>query len=142
MEARWGEALKCDAVQVAHHGHTGLSARCYGLLGADTAIFPVTRIMFEQDLPRHEANRAILSLASRYFITGDGTVRVPLPYNRETVTQLPDETLEDFAKIRRLWKYEYSDEYMAYIYGQFLAHGGDPEKLPLPTSPTGWIEPK
>ena len=142
LEARWGETLRCDAAQIAHHGHTGLSARCYELLGADTVIFPVTRIMFEGDLPRHAANRKAIELASRYFITGDGTVCVPLPYQRDSVCKLPDETLEDFAKIERLWKYRYTDEYKAYIYHKFLENGGDPAKLTLPTSPGGWIEPK
>ncbi len=142
MEDRWGETLRCDVVQVAHHGHTGLSARCYGLLRADTAIFPVTRIMFERELPRLEADRKAVEIASQTFITGDGTVCVPLPYRRESVTKLPDETLEDFAKIKRLWKYEYSEEYQAYIYETFLKNGGDPKKLLLPTGPQGWIEPK
>lgn len=142
MEARWGETLKCDVVQIAHHGHTGLSARCYELLGADTAIFPVTRIMFEQELPRKEANRRAIEIASQHYITGDGAVCVPLPYKRETVTKLPDETLEDFAKIKRLWKYDYTDAYKAYIYETFLQNGGDPAKLQLPTRPEGWIEPK
>ena len=142
LEARYGETLRCDVAQIAHHGHTGLSAQCYRLLHADTAIFPVTRIMFEQDLPRHEANRTAVALSSQYFITGDGTVCVPLPYKKETVYKLPDETVEDFAKIRRLWKYEYTPEYQDYIYRTFLENGGDEISLLLPTSPGGWIEPK
>ena len=87
-------------------------------------------------------NNLAIELASRYFITGDGTVCVPLPYQRDSVCKLPDETLEDFAKIERLWKYRYTDEYKAYIYHKFLENGGDPAKLTLPTSPGGWIEPK
>ncbi len=142
LEARWGETLRCDVAQIAHHGHTGLSSRCYELLHADTVIFPVTRIMFEGDLPRHEANRTAVGLASQYYITGDGTVCVPLPYRREEVTALPDETVEDFAKIERLWKYTYPEEYKTYIWETFLRHGGDPKKLVLPTSSGGWIEPK
>ncbi len=142
MEIRWGGTLQCDVVQIAHHGHTGLSPLCYELIGADTAIFPVTCIMFEQELPKKEANRRAIGLASQYYITGDGTVCVPLPYRKETVTQLPDETLEDFAKIERLWKYVYPQEYKEYIYDQFLAHGGDPARLQLPATPEGWIEPK
>lgn len=142
IEARWGRTLRCDVAQIAHHGHTGLSEKCYELLQADTVIFPVTRIMFEGDLPRHAANRKAITLASQYYITGDGTVCVPLPYQRDSVTKLPDETLEDFAKIKRLWKYSYTEEYKAYIYRTFLKNGGDPKKLLLPTSPEGWIEPK
>ena len=142
LELRWGETLKSDVVQISHHGHTGLSARCYKLINADTAIFPVTRIMFEQELPKKEANRRAIELASQYFITGDGTVCVPLPYRKETVWKLPDETLEDFAKIKCLWKYDYPQEYKDYIYAKFLENGGNPARLQLPTAPGGWIEPK
>ena len=142
LEKRFGESLKCDVVQVAHHGHTGLSADCYTLLSGDTAIFPVTRIMFEQDIKLHEADRRAVELAGRYFITGDGTVCVPLPYERDKVYALPDETVEDFEKIKRVWRYAYTDEYMDYIYGKFIENGGDPDKLLLPSSPHGWIEPK
>ncbi len=67
---------------------------------------------------------------------------VPLPYRREAVSQLPDETTEDFAKIRRLWKYDYPEEYKAYIHETFLKNGGDPGKLLLPAVPGGYIEPK
>ena len=142
LEASWGTTLKCDVAQIAHHGHTGLSPRCYELLGADTVIFPVTRIMFEQELPKKEANRRAIEIASQYYITGDGTVCVPLPYRADAVYKLPDETLEDFAKIRRLWKYDYTEDYKAYIYDTFLKNGGDPARLQIPTAPGGWIEPK
>ncbi len=142
LESRFKNDLKCDVVQVSHHGHTGLSERCYELLSADLAVFPVTRIMFEQDLPRHAANRKLIDIADRYFITGDGTVCIPLPYDRSTVTKLPGETFEDFEKIKRLWKYDYSSDYKAYIYKTFIENGGDPKKLLLPTCPEGWIEPK
>lgn len=142
LENRFGEALKCDVVQIAHHGHTGLSEHCYGLLAADTAIFPVTRVMFEQDIKRHAADRKAVELASRYYITSDGTVCVPLPYDKDAVYALPDETTEDFEKIKRLWRYVYPEEYKKYIYDKFLENGGVPEDLLIPSSPAGWIEPK
>lgn len=142
LEARYKNALKCDVVQVAHHGHTGLSKELYELLGADTAVYPVTRIFYEEDLTKREANRRITEIASLSLVTGDGTVCIPLPYNRETVYTLPDETFEDFAKIERLWKYTYSDERKTELYELFLSNGGDPDRLVLPSSPFGWIEPK
>ena len=142
MEARFGEALKCDVVQIAHHGHTGLSTNCYELLHGDTVIFPVTRIFFESDMERKEENRTAAGLASNCYVTGDGTVVVPLPYDKDTVYALPDETFEDFEKIKRIWRYVYTQERKNGLYETFLAHGGDAEKLLLPTSPMGWIEPK
>ena len=142
LEARYAETLRCDVIQVAHHGHTGLSARCYELLCADTAVFPVTRIFYEEDIQRHEANRRILALSAQQFVTGDGTVCIPLPYDRDTVYKLPDETFEDFAKIKRLWRYVYTDERQKELYDLFLQNGGDAEKMLLPTSYKGFIEPK
>lgn len=142
MEARYGETLKCDVVQIAHHGHSGLSAHCYELLDADLAIFPVTRIFFDAEFEKKEANRRAVELASGYYITGDGTVCVPLPYDFRKVYALPDETFEDFEKIKRIWRYVYSEERKNELYDIFLAHGGNPDELVLPTSPMGWIEPK
>ncbi|MCQ2484891.1 MAG: hypothetical protein MJ168_06105 [Clostridia bacterium] len=142
MEQRFSDSLKCDIVQIAHHGHTGLSPRCYELLGADLAIFPITRIMFDEELPRKEANRRAIAIANKYYITSDGTVVVPLPYNKETVTALPDETFEDFAKIQRIWRYKYTKERKAELYDIFLQHGGSEDALLLPTSYLGFIEPK
>lgn len=142
LVARFGSCLKCDVVQIAHHGHTGLSPECYRLLNADTAVFPVTRIMFDQDYNVHESNRVAIELSSKHFITGDGTVVVPLPYDKNTVYTLPDETFEDFEKIKRVWRYVYSEERKQELYGIFLENGGNPDNLLIPTSINGWIEPK
>lgn len=140
LETRFGSWLKCDVVQVAHHGHTGLTKKCYEYLGAKVAVFPVTRIFYEEDLKKHEAN-AYLYKTAQNFVTGDGTVAIPLPYNG-TVTKFPDETFEDFEKIKRLWRYVYSEERKNELYEQFLKNGGSEENLLLPTSRFGWIEPK
>lgn len=142
LEKRFGETLKCDVVQVAHHGHTGLSRHCYELLNADTAVFPVTRIFFEQDYERKKENRRIIELAGRHFVTGDGTVVIPLPYSRDSISVLPDETFEDFEKIKRIWRYVYTDERKKELYDTFLANGGSEDNLVIPTSYLGWIEPK
>jgi len=142
LEKRFGESLKCDVVQISHHGHTGLSKNCYELLSADTVIFPVTRIFFEADYERKEENRRAIEIAGNCYVTGDGTVCVPMPYNRETVYSLPDETFEDFEKIKRIWRYVYTDERKKELYETFLAHGGDENELLIPSSPMGWIEPK
>ncbi len=142
LEARYKNSLKCDVVQVAHHGHTGLSRELYERLSADTAVYPVTRIFYEEDQLKREANRRITEIASHSLVTGDGTVCVPLPYSKEKVYTLPDETFEDFAKIERLWKYTYPNERKNELYELFLSNGGNPDKLVLPSSRFGWIEPK
>lgn len=140
LEARYGTDLKCDVVQVAHHGHFGLSKHAYELLNAPLAVFPITRIKFDEELPRVEANPTILELAEKYYISSDGTVKVPLPFDINTVEQLPDESFEDFEKIRNLWGYTYTDERKKELYDIFLEHGGDLDKFVLPASYKGHHE--
>ncbi len=129
---RFEDELKCDIVQISHHGHFGLSTEVYEYLDADVAVFPVTRIKFDEEYPRYEANRRAIELADEYYITSDGTVKIPLPYKKSCIQQLPDETFEDFEKIRRLWGYEYSDEYKKELYDLFLKNGGSLDKASLP----------
>ena len=132
LEKRYGEALKCDVVQIAHHGHRGLSPRAYEYLNADVAVFPITRIKFDEEYPRMEANRRAIELAKAYYITSDGTVKIPLPMNLDTIEVLPDETFEDFGKINRLWGYSYTDERKAELFGMFTERGGDLNTANLP----------
>ncbi len=132
LEKRYGEALKCDVVQIAHHGHRGLSPRAYEYLNADVAVFPITRIKFDEEYPRMEANRRAIELAKAYYITSDGTVKIPLPMNLDTIEVLPDETFEDFGKINRLWGYGYTDERKAELFGMFTERGGDLNTANLP----------
>lgn len=132
LEKRYGETLKCDVVQIAHHGHRGLSPRAYEYLNADVAVFPITRIKFDEEYPRMEANRRAIELAKAYYITSDGTVKIPLPMNIDTIEVLPDETFEDFGKINRLWGYSYTDERKAELFGMFTERGGDLNTANLP----------
>lgn len=129
---RYGETLKCDVVQMSHHGHNGLYKDAYELLGASVAVFPITRIKFDEEYPRIEANRRAIELAERYYITSDGTVKIPLPFSLEKIEKLPDETFEDFGKIERLWGYSYTDERKKELYDIFLANGGSLDKATLP----------
>ena len=140
LEMRYGEDLKCDVVQVAHHGHHGLSENVYRLLQGRLAVFPITRIKFDEELPRIQANRTLIELAEKYLISSDGTIKVPLPYDVNTVEQLPDETFEDFEKIKNLWSYSYTDERKKELYEIYLEHGGDLDKEVLPADYCGFHE--
>ena len=123
MVRRWGEALHCDILQVAHHGHRGCSAAFYALVQAKAALFSNTQIFFDLDLVKEkEANETILRYAKEYYISSNGTVQADLPYDHFTC--LPDETFEDFEKIQQLWGYIYSPEYKQALYEAFLARGG------------------
>ena len=139
---RFDEFLKADIVQVAHHGHTGLSKECYEKINAACAIFPITKIMFDAEYPKKEANRRLIEIADEYYITSDGTLEIPLPYKTGNIKKLPDESFEDFAKIRRIWRYTYSDEYKAMLYERFLENGGNLKNNVFPVIPNGFIEKK
>ena len=139
LEARYGETLKSDVVQIAHHGHSGLSENAYRLIDAALCVFPITEIKFWEEYPRLAANRTAIALADEYYISSNGTVAVPLPYQKGAVTQLPDETCEDFAKISRLWGYDYTDEYKQKLYDKYLQMSGDGEKPNLPIDHIGFI---
>nr|MCR5149976.1 hypothetical protein [Clostridiales bacterium] len=102
--------LKCDIVQVSHHGHTGCSSEFYEYAGAKCALFPVTSIKFDEDYPRHKANRRAIELAREWYVASNGTVEIPLPYGSKKTTVYPDETKEDWNGIYQLWCYEYTDE--------------------------------
>lgn len=140
LERRYGDTLKCDVVQISHHGHRGLSTKAYEYLDADVAVFPITRIKFDEEYPRIEANRRAIELAEKYYITSDGTVKIPLPMNLDTIEVLPDETFEDFGKINRLWHYDYTDERKAELYSMFTERGGDLNGTNLPAEPDSKFE--
>ncbi len=130
LEKRFPQALECDVVQVSHHGHIGLSTRAYELLNAKIAVFPITRIKFDEEYPRIEANRRLIEIADEYYISSDGTVEFSL--KTKEARQLDDETFEDFEKIRRQWGYTYTEERKKELYEIYLAHGGNLDKEVLP----------
>ncbi len=132
LKERYGKGLKCDVVQISHHGHFGLSKETYEYLDADAVVFPVTRIKFDEEYPRYEANRRAIELANECFITADGTVKIPLPYKNGKSVQLNGETFEDFEKIKRLWGYDYTEEYKKELYEIFLQNGGNLDNSLLP----------
>ncbi len=140
MVSRWGELLKCDILQVAHHGHFGCSAEFYELTKAPAALFSNTQIFFDLDLIKEKAaNETILRYAREYYISSNGTVEADLPYTG--FKELPDETFEDFKKINQLWGYEYTPEKKAELYAEYLKRGGK-NLYPFYCDPnsTGWHE--
>ncbi|MBQ7956572.1 MAG: hypothetical protein IJ279_00935 [Clostridia bacterium] len=137
---RFGENLECDVVQVSHHGHRGLLSDCYELLKGKLALFPITQIKFDEAMPKVPANQVAIDLADEYYVSSNGTIVVPLPYKKGTVTTLPDETFEDFGKIKRMWGYDYTDEYKKEMYELYLKNGGKEESLYLPVRYSGTFE--
>ncbi len=114
------DTLKCDVMQMSHHGHTGTSPEFYRRSAAECLLFPITEIKFDEELPRQEANRVAIEIAKEYHIASNGAAEIPLPYKFGQTKILPDETFEDFNGIFNLWCYEYTDEYKEKLYNEFL----------------------
>lgn len=127
MTARYTEkTLGCDIMQQSHHGHSGASPEFYRRADAKTVMFPITKIKFDEEYPKQEANRVACSVAEEYFIASDGTVEFPLPYSVGSAKVYPDETFENFAAIKMLWGYDYPEEYKKQLFEDFLRRGGLP----------------
>ncbi|MCR5484874.1 MAG: hypothetical protein K6F09_04705 [Clostridiales bacterium] len=125
---RFGEkTLRCDVMQLAHHGHFGLSSGFYKAANAKIVLVPNTQVIFEKDLSSIEASRVALSLSDSHHIASNGTVEVPIPYSPDTVRVLPDETFENFDRIKALWGYEYTDEKKQELFEGFLKRSGLPD---------------
>ncbi len=126
LEERYPEFLKADIVQQAHHGHLGTTPRFYELVNAEIALFPVTQIKFDEELPNYLANRKSIEIAKYYFIASNGTVEIPLPYKSGDFTVFPDETFESFSGVYNLWAYQYTKERKEQLYNEYLQRGGKP----------------
>ena len=120
LVGRYGDYLKCDVVQISHHGHSGTSPEFYRLADAECALFPITEIKFYEELPRQESNSVAIDISKEYYIASNGAVEIPLPYIYGQTVVYPDETFEDFNGIFNLWCYEYTDEYKEKLYKEFL----------------------
>ena len=107
---RYGDYIKCDVVQISHHGHSGTSPQFYRNAAAECALFPITVIKYDEEWPRQESNRVAVEIAKEFHIASNGTVEIPLPYVYGNTKVHPDETFEDFNGIFNLWTYEYTDE--------------------------------
>ena len=94
--------------------------------------------MFDEEYPKIEANRRLIEIAEKYYITSDGTVCIPIPFDITKITTLPDETFEDFAKIKNQWGYTYSEERQNELYEIFLSNGGNLDNVVLPPCKEGF----
>lgn len=111
LEERYGDYLKCDIVQLSHHGHNGTSEQFYRYADAKVVLCPNTQIKIDEKFPRFKANRVAHEIADEFYVSSNGTVKLTLPYAAGTAEIFPDETTEDFEGIKQLWNYEYTDEF-------------------------------
>lgn len=110
-ERRFSDFLKCDIVQVSHHGHHGTSVEFYKKSQARVALFPVTQIKFDEEYPRIEANRVACEIAEHIYIASNGTTMFTFPLENSSILIYPDETNESFEGVFNLWNYDYTDEF-------------------------------
>jgi beta-lactamase superfamily II metal-dependent hydrolase len=77
---RYGEYLKCDFVQLSHHGYGdgGTDPRFYPTVGARWVLLPSLETMHLSPVEKQEAERA-----ERVFRNGDRDTLLPLPYAGE-----------------------------------------------------------
>ncbi len=77
---RCPEKLKCDIVQVAHHGFAGATRELYRAAEAHYALWPSTEENIADNITR-EANDYLLhhSGVRRHLIGGNGTIRLAFP---------------------------------------------------------------
>ena len=96
------DALKCDIVQVSHHGYEGCSNQLYQKTGATVALWPmnidgyqdtgysnVPQIVFGEWYNKSlSGNRYIRTSSSivKILVSGAGTVKLTLPYDPSTQT--------------------------------------------------------
>lgn len=123
LENRYKDYLKCDIVQLSHHGHHGTSARFYEYASAPVVLCPNTEIKINEE-DHIPANKVAKAIAEEFYISANGTVKLTLPYKKGTAEVFPDETTEDFNGIKQLWNYEYTEEFKKQHNEEFVKRGG------------------
>ena len=75
------EKLRCDIVQVSHHGYGGATRALYEATGARVALWPTPDYGVEPNI-RRPANHYLLKESSvvEQIVSGRGTARLVLPY--------------------------------------------------------------
>lgn len=119
MTSRFKDYLKCDILQLSHHGHTGCKSEFYSLAEGKTLLIPNTKIKYDEEWDRREENRLAEKLCSVSYISSQGSVGIPLPYGSGENVLFPDETTENFEGIYDLWAYEYTDEFKENVNKEF-----------------------
>lgn len=120
LENRYPDDLKCDIMQIAHHGHFGTSVEFYKKANARVALFATTQIKYDEEFPRYEANRVAVALAEHTFIASNGSVEFTFPLKNSSIVKYPDETFENFEGIYNLWAYEYNNQFKEGLKKQYF----------------------
>lgn len=123
LESRYGDYLKCDILQLSHHGHHGTSAKFYEYAKAPVILCPNTEIKINEE-DHIPANKVAKAFAEEFYISANGTVKLTLPYKKGSAEVFADETTENFDGIKQLWNYDYTDEFKEKHNKEFVERGG------------------
>lgn len=82
---RYGDYLKSDIVQVAHHGYNKDNVQIYHYVNAGVALYATRQSRYE-DSKQSDSNRAVTDISEEIYIAGNGMVALKLPYKEGTAT--------------------------------------------------------
>ena len=88
MVHSYGDFLKSDIVQVAHHGYTGGTIPLYEAIDADVLLWPCGVASIDgsyERLMERDYNAKAVELAEEVYIAGKFIHTLPLPYTPEDV---------------------------------------------------------
>ena len=88
--SRYGDYLKSNIVQVAHHGYNKDNVEIYQYINAKVALYPTSQSRYD-DTRYSRSNQLITKLSKEIYIAGNGTTALHLPYNDNSAITFPKE---------------------------------------------------
>lgn len=88
--ARYGDYLKSQIVQVAHHGYNSDNIEIYRYIGAQVALYPTSPSRYEETKDSR-SNQLISELTREIYLSGNGTTALRLPYQNNSAVTFPKE---------------------------------------------------
>jgi hypothetical protein len=92
INKRYGDYIKSDIVQVAHHGFNKDNVDVYRYINAGVALYPTDQRSYNAS-KFSESNKSVSKLSSEIYIAGNGTTAFKLPYQYNTAVTFPKEIL-------------------------------------------------
>lgn len=90
INSRYGDYLKSDIVQVAHHGYNKNNVDVYHYINAKVALYPTRQNRYE-DSQFSASNQLVTKLSHEIYIAGNGTTALKLPYRDNTAVTFQKE---------------------------------------------------
>lgn len=88
--SRYGDYLKSNIVQAAHHGYNKDNVEIYNYIDANVALYPTSQSWYD-DTCDSKSNRLITKISKEIYIAGNGTTAFKLPYDNASAVTFPKE---------------------------------------------------